>query len=90
MFGDGASDCVKVDAIRCRSNALVHNSWPLPVASIIDAPKEYDYTLAENQLIFTTVPTFITSTPANLLMTHSKLCLIQDPIGIGTRMHITS
>ena len=48
MFGDGALDCLKVDAIRCRSNALIHNSWPLPVASIIDEPKEYDYTLAED------------------------------------------
>ena len=47
MFGDGALDCVKVDAIRCRSNALIHNRFPLPVASIIDEPKEYDYILAE-------------------------------------------
>ena len=48
MFGDGALDCLEVDDIRCRSNALIHNSWPLPVASIIDEPKEYDYTLAKD------------------------------------------
>lgn len=42
MFGDGAPDCLKVDAIRCRSNALIHNEWSLPVASIIDEPVRYD------------------------------------------------
>ena len=42
VFGDGMPDCLKVDAIRCRSNALVHNTWPLPVASIVDEPVQYD------------------------------------------------
>ena len=42
MFGDGTEDCLKVDAIRCRSNTLVHNTFPLPVASIIDEPVPYD------------------------------------------------
>ena len=36
MFGDGTLDCLEVDVIRCRSNALIHNSFPLPIASIID------------------------------------------------------
>ena len=48
MFGDGALDCLKVDAIRCRSNALIHNSFPLHVASTIDEPKGYDSTLAQH------------------------------------------
>ena len=47
MFGDGMLDCLKVDAIRCRSNALVHNTCPLPVASIIDEPVPYNHELAK-------------------------------------------
>ena len=41
MYGDGSEDCVKVDAIRCRVNALLHNMRPLPVASITDEIKPY-------------------------------------------------
>ena len=40
MFGDGTLDCLKVDAIRCRSNALI--TLPLPVATIVDEPVQYD------------------------------------------------
>ena len=43
VFGDGTMDCVKVDAIRCRSNALIHHTlYPLPVASIVDDIELYD------------------------------------------------
>ena len=48
VFGDGTPDCLKVDAIRCRSNALIHNTFPLPVASIIDEPMPYNPELAKN------------------------------------------
>ena len=41
VFGDGAEDCVKVDAIRCRVNALLHNATPLPVASTTDEIEPY-------------------------------------------------
>ena len=47
VFGDGMPDCLKMDAIRCRSNALVHNTFPLPVATIIDEPAPYDPKLAQ-------------------------------------------
>ena len=48
VFGDGSEDCVKVDATRCRSNALIHNIRPLPVASIVDEIKPYDPRLAHD------------------------------------------
>ena len=47
IFGDGTPDCLKADATRCRSNVLVHNSVPMPVASIIDEPVPYDPKLAQ-------------------------------------------
>ena len=52
VFGDGAEDCVKVDTIRCRSNALIHNLRPLPVASITDEIKPYDPKSAPNHKNF--------------------------------------
>ena len=48
MFGDGAEDCVKVDAIRCRVNALLHNTIPLPVASITDEITPYPADATQN------------------------------------------
>ena len=48
VFGDGSEDCVKPDAIRCRSNALIHNIRPLPVASIVDVIQPYDPRLAHD------------------------------------------
>ena len=40
-------DCVKVDAIRRSSNALIHNIFPLPVASIVDDIEMYDASKAQ-------------------------------------------
>ena len=37
-----------MDAIQCRSNALLHNQCPLPVASITDEIKPYDPRLAHD------------------------------------------
>ena len=50
VFGDGTMDCVKVNAIRCRSNALIHNICPLPVASIVDDIEMYDASKAQGPL----------------------------------------
>ena len=36
VFGDNAKDCIEIDAIRCRSSALVYNTHPLPIASVVD------------------------------------------------------
>ena len=36
MFGSGAAKCVSVDANRCRTGALWHNTEPLPVANVLD------------------------------------------------------
>ena len=49
VVGDGAEDCVKVDAIRCRSNALIRNNCPLPVASITDEIVQYDPELGAHE-----------------------------------------
>ena len=89
MFGDATLDCLKVDAIRSRSNALIHNNFPLPVASIIDEPMPYDDELAKHPNDLHDFADFITSTLANLSMIRAKRCLIQDQIGIGTRTHST-
>ena len=42
VLGDGAEDCAVIDAIRCRSNALLKGDDPLPVASIVDKFEEWD------------------------------------------------
>ena len=36
VWGDGHDNCFAVDAVRCRTNALVQNTEPLPVANVID------------------------------------------------------
>jgi len=36
VFGDGHADCLEVDAIRCRTNALIKSEQRLPVANILD------------------------------------------------------
>ena len=46
--GDGTADCEKVDAIRCRRNALIHNTRPLPVASILGEIVLYDVAKAQD------------------------------------------
>ncbi len=36
VFGDGHRKCFAVDAIRCRTAALRHNTEPIPVANVLD------------------------------------------------------
>ena len=49
VVGDGTESCLKVDAIRCRSNALLKNIFPLPVASVVDEIQEYDPSISDNE-----------------------------------------
>ena len=52
ISGDGAEDCAVIDAIRCRPNALLKACILLPVASIVDAIREWDPDKQDNEADF--------------------------------------
>ena len=58
VVGDGTEYCLKVDAVRCRRNALLKNIFPLPVASIVDEIQEYDQTISDDAFQLSTTADF--------------------------------
>ena len=41
VWGDGSRKCIAIDAVRSRTNALVHNTIPIPVACVLDKPQRW-------------------------------------------------
>ena len=58
VVGDGTESCLKVDAIRCRSNALLKNSCPLPVASVVDELQQYGPSISDDEFQLSTTADF--------------------------------